>query len=392
MICSVAVVGATGSIGTSALQAISEHPDRFRASVLVAHRNVEALTRLCRHHRPDVAIIADKALESSLARGLAAAGVRCDVAGGADAIAQALTSGGCDTVVAALSGAAGIASTLAAARAGKRLLLANTASTVMAGPLLLQALAEGGGPLIPLNGRQNSVFQCVSDERLNLNANHLKVALVGSGGIFRGRHRSDLMTVDPAQICVGTGHARKPQASVNAASLMDLGLDLIEAHHLFRVPPDQLKILVEPQDQVQAVVGDLSDSTPIQLRALDAHRVISAALAWPAERTDQARCPPELFSHAPGAFEAPDMGTFRCPALALQALQAGGDAPTILNAANDVAVAAFLAGSLPFLSIADLIEQALMELPPQPVVDTQTLSERDRAAREAVRRVLRNAC
>ncbi|RDS86792.1 1-deoxy-D-xylulose-5-phosphate reductoisomerase [Dyella psychrodurans] len=391
MVRSVAVIGATGSVGATALQVIGDHPDRLRAGVLAAHRSVEALAALCARHQPDVAIIGDQTLEASLARRLAAAGVRCDIASGADAITQATMSDGCNTLIAAIAGGAGIASTLGAARVGKRLLLANTESTVIAGPLLAQALGQGGGQLIPLNRRQNAIFQCLSDDSLNLNADRLRLSLVGSGGVFRGRHRSDLMTVGPEDLRMSVGNARKPQVLVNAASLMDLGLDLIEAHHLFRVPPDQLEILLQPEDRVQAVVAGVSGSAPVQLRALDAHAAISSALLWP-ERADKAGWLPELSSPAALAFEKPDMGTFRCLALALQALQAGGDATTILNAANDVAVAAFLAGALPFLSIADLIEQVLTELPPQPVVDIQTLSERDRTAREAARRVLRNAC
>ncbi|HTV85918.1 MAG TPA: 1-deoxy-D-xylulose-5-phosphate reductoisomerase [Dyella sp.] len=386
----IAVVGATGSIGSGALQIIAQHPGRFRASVLAAHRNVEALAVLCTRHRPVLAIIADKTLEAALARRLAAAGVRCEVAGGAEAIAQAVASGACDDVIAASSGIAGIAPALAAARAGKRLLLANTESMVTAGVLLRQALIQGGGQLIPLDGRQHAIFRCLSSCR-PVQADGLTLTLVGSGGVFRGCSRAQLMTAGPEHIGPSPPYPGKALDRVNAASLMDLGLGLIQAHHLFAVPADRLRVMLQADGQVRGIVERPGSEAPIQIGQLDPRQSVGAALAWP-ERIDQAQSPPEPLQATPAAFEKPDVKTFRCPSLALQALRAGGDAGTILNAANEVAVTAFLAGSLPFLSIADLIEQALMELPPQPVVDIQTLSERDRTAREAVRRVLRNAC
>jgi 1-deoxy-D-xylulose-5-phosphate reductoisomerase len=389
MIRSVAVIGATGAIGTSALQVIGTHPDRFRASVLTAHRNVEALAALCARHRPEVAIIADKALEAALARRLAAAGVHCEVAGGAEAVAQAAMSDACDTVIAASAGTAGIAPALAAARAGKRLLLANAESTVMAGCLVRQALIEGGGQLIPLCGPQHEIFQCLSGTRAD--ADRLKLTLVGPGGIFRGRRRAELMTVGPEHLGPSQGGPGRALSQVNAASLMDLGLNVIKAHHLFAVPSERLDILLQAQGQMRAIVERSGSEPPIRTCATEPRQAIWAALTWP-ERLDNPACRPEPASGVAEAFEQPDLDTFRCPALALQALRAGGDATTILNAANEVAGAAFLAGAIPFLSIADLIEQALTELPPQAVVDIQTLSERDRTAREAVRQVLRNAC
>lgn len=188
----VAVLGATGSIGTNTLDVISRHPDRFRASVLAARHNVEALTELCARHRPDLVIIADTALEAELARRLAAHGVRCDVASGHDAITRAAASGLCDTVMAAMAGAAGLDSTLAAARAGKRLLLANKESLVMAGPLLLQALATGHGELIPVAPEHNAIFRCLLGDRPNLNQSGVRrLTLTASGGPFHGCRRAE---------------------------------------------------------------------------------------------------------------------------------------------------------------------------------------------------------
>jgi len=388
----VAVLGATGSIGGSTLDVIARHPERFRASVLTAHSNVAALAELCIRHRPHLAVIADAALERELARRLGAAGVRCDIASGHDAITQAVSGTLCDTVVAAIVGAAGLDSTLAAARTGKRLLLANKESIVMAGPLLLEALAEGGGELIPVDSEHNAIFQCLPGGRPELKGNGVRrLILTASGGPFRGRTRAELAGVTPEQACKHPNWVMGRKISVDSATLMNKGLEVIEAHHLFGATPDTIDVLVHPQSLVHSMVEYVDGSVLAQLGNPDMRTAIAHALAWPA-RVDAGVSPLDLATSAPLAFEHPDLGTFRCLALAFQALRAGGDAPAILNAANEVAVEAFLAGGLPFLGIADLVESVLAELPSQAVVDVQTLNERDRSAREAARRILRNAC
>jgi len=388
----VAVLGATGSIGGSTLDVIARHPERFRASVLTAHSNVAALAELCVRHRPDLAVIADVALEGELARRLTAAGVRCDIASGHDAITAAVSGALCDTVVAAIVGAAGLDSTLAAARTGKRLLLANKESIVMAGPLLLEALAVGGGELIPVDSEHNAIFQCLPGGRPDLKGNGIRrLILTASGGPFRGRTRAELAGVTPEQACKHPNWVMGRKISVDSATLMNKGLEVIEAHHLFGATPDTIDVLVHPQSLVHSMVEYVDGSVLAQLGNPDMRTAIAHALAWPA-RVEAGVSPLDLATSAPLAFEQPDLGTFRCLALAFQALRAGGDAPAILNAANEVAVEAFLAGGLPFLGIADLVESVLAELPSQAVVDVQTLNERDRSAREAARRILRNAC
>ena len=392
MMRNVAVFGASGSIGTSTLDVIARHPDRFRASILVVHRNVDALVTLCERHRPHLAIVADPTLEAELARRLAAANIRCDVASGQDAMNAAAASTACDTVVAAIVGAAGLDSTLAAARAGKRLLLANKESIVMAGPLLLAALAEGGGALIPVDSEHNAIFQCLPGGRPDLRASGVRrLILTASGGPFRGRRRADLMTVTPEQACKHPNWSMGRKISVDSATLMNKGLEVIEAHHLFQASPDMIEVLVHPQSLIHSLVEYADGSVLAQLGNPDMRTAIAHALAWP-ERIEAGVQPLNLATAAPLAFEPPDLETFRCLALAFQALRAGGDAPAILNAANEVAVEAFLAGALPFLSIADVVEQVLTELPSQAVVDTPTLCGRDRAAREVARRVLHTAC
>jgi len=388
----VAVLGATGSIGGSTLDVIARHPDRFRATVLTAHSNVTALADLCIRFRPQLAVIADPALEGELARRLSAASVSCDVASGHDAVTQSVSGTLCDTVVAAIVGAAGLDSTLAAARTGKRLLLANKESIVMAGPLLLEALAVGGGELIPVDSEHNAIFQCLPGGRPNLAASGVRrLILTASGGPFRGRTRAELASITPEQACKHPNWVMGRKISVDSATLMNKGLEVIEAHHLFGAAADGIDVLVHPQSLVHSMVEYVDGSVLAQLGNPDMRTAIAHALAWPT-RIEAGVAPLDLAACAPLAFEQPDLATFRCLALAFQALRAGGDATAILNAANEVAVEAFLAGALPFLGIADVVESVLTELPPQAVVDVQSLNERDRSARAAARRILRNAC
>jgi 1-deoxy-D-xylulose-5-phosphate reductoisomerase len=388
----IAVLGATGSIGGNTLDVIAHHPERFRASVLTAHRQVEELVALCVRHRPELAVIADPALEADLSRRLAAAGVRCEVASGHAALTAAAAGDLCDTVVAAIVGAAGLESTLAAARAGKRLLLANKESIVMAGPLLLEAVAAGGGALIPVDSEHNAIFQCLPGGRPDLHRSGVRrLVLTASGGPFRGRTRAELADITPDQACKHPNWVMGRKISVDSATLMNKGLEVIEAHHLFGAPAAAIDVVVHPQSLVHSMVEYVDGSVLAQLGNPDMRTAIAHALAWP-ERVESGVPSLDLAACPALQFEPPDLVTFRCLALAFQALRAGGDAPAVLNAANEVAVEAFLAGALPFLSIADVVEAVLAELPAQAVVDVETLCERDRTAREAARRVLRNAC
>ncbi len=360
--------------------------------MLTAHRQVEALVALCVQHQPDLAVIADPALEADLSRRLAAAGVHCAVASGHAALTAAAAGDLCDTVVAAIVGAAGLESTLAAARAGKRLLLANKESIVMAGPLLLDAVAAGGGALIPVDSEHNAIFQCLPGGRPDLRRSGVRrLILTASGGPFRGRTRAQLADITPDQACKHPNWVMGRKISVDSATLMNKGLEVIEAHHLFGAPAAAIDVVVHPQSLVHSMVEYVDGSVLAQLGNPDMRTAIAHALAWP-ERVDSGVPSLDLAACAPLQFEPPDLDTFRCLALAFQALRAGGDAPAVLNAANEVAVEAFLAGALPFLSIADVVEAVLAELPAQAVVDVETLCERDRMAREAARRVLRNAC
>lgn len=388
----IAIFGATGSIGSSTLDVIARHPQRFRAHTLVAHRNVEALAALCARFRPQRVLIADPACEQALRRRLRDAGLDCEVGAGADAVTAAASSEDIDTVVAAIVGAAGLASTLAAARAGKRLLLANKESIVMAGELLLQALREGGGTLIPVDSEHNAIFQCLPGGRPDLERRGVRrLILTASGGPFRGHSRRELAGITPEQACAHPNWSMGRKISVDSATLMNKGLEVIEAHHLFGAAPERIDVVVHKQSLVHSMVEYVDGSVLAQMGLPDMRTAIAYALAWP-ERIDAGVASLDLAQAAQLDFETPDTATFRCLALAFAALREGGDATALLNAANEVAVEAFLAGTLPFLGIAEVIDAVLQELPAQAVVDIQTLLHRDELAREAARRFLRRRC
>jgi len=384
----VAVFGATGSIGTSALDVIARHPDRFRVGVLSANRNVDALAELCARHDPELAIIADPSLEGALGSALKSRGLRTHAAAGEHALEQAAGGGRCDIVLASIVGAAGLRSTLAAARAGKRLLLANKEAAVMAGPLLRAALAQGGGELIPVDSEHNALFQCLPAQHLDLHGRGgvRKLWLTASGGPFRGRTRAQLEAVTPEQACAHPNWRMGRKISVDSATLMNKGLEVIEAQVLFGVEANAIEVVVHPQSMVHSLVEYVDGSFLAQLGQPDMRTAIAYALAWP-ERIEAGvtALDPRSLSLQ---FESPDVQTFRCLALAYQAMHAGGDAPAVLNAANEIAVAAFLDGHLPFLGIAQVIEAVLNELPPQSVVDIESLLARDLTARIAARRMI----
>ena len=391
----IAVLGATGSIGASALDVIARHPDHFRANVLAAHRNVDALVDLCVRFKPDVAVIADAALATTLRDKLAANGLATRALSGAQALCDVAAGEHCDTVIAAIVGAAGLQSTLAAARAGKRLLLANKEAVVMAGPLLLDALHGGGGELIPIDSEHNAIFQCMPQSehasgRRQLDAAGIRrIVLTASGGPFRGKKRAELAAITPEQACAHPNWRMGRKISVDSATLMNKGLEVIEAHWLFGARADQIDVVVHPQSIVHSLVEYVDGSTLAQLGNPDMRTALAHALAWP-QRIEAGVAPLNLTQLGQLQFEAPDRETFRCLDLAYQALAAGGTAPTTLNAANEIAVAAFLQGALPFLAIAEVIEATLAALPTEPVTDIEGLIYTDLTARQQAQRIMRS--
>lgn len=374
----IAVLGATGSIGASALDVIARHPDRFRASVLAAGSKVEALLELCRKHRPDHAVIADPAGHVALRDGLRAAGLPTEAHAGMEALDALVAGDACDSVVAAIVGAAGLPSTLASARAGKRLLLANKESLVLAGELLMRAATSAGAEIVPIDSEHNAVFQCLRSCRAQGDVR--RVVLTASGGPFRGRRRAELGEVTPAQAVAHPKWSMGPKISVDSATLMNKGLEVIEAHHLFGLPDEQLGVLVHPQSLVHALVEFSDGSTLAQLGLPDMRTALAVGLGWP-ERIESGVAGLDLLAHAKLEFEAPDLDAFPCLRLARQSLVAGGTAPAVLNAANEVAVSAFLQGAIGFLAIPALVEDTLAALPATPADSLEALLAADAQAR-----------
>ncbi|AOH37275.1 1-deoxy-D-xylulose-5-phosphate reductoisomerase [Luteimonas sp. JM171] len=381
----VAVLGATGSIGTSALDVIARHPGRLRASVLAAGSNVEALVALCREHRPDHAAIADPERFQALRDGLRAAGLQTRAHAGAGAIADLAADPCCDTVLAAIVGAAGLDSTLAAARAGKRLLLANKESLVLAGELVMSAAGAAGATVVPIDSEHSAVFQCLPEGRMGPGVG--RVILTASGGPFRGRSRAELAAVTPAQAVAHPKWTMGPKISVDSATLMNKGLEVIEAHHLFGLPAARIDVLVHPQSLVHALVEFQDGSTLAQMGLPDMRTALAVGLGWP-ERIDSGVAGLDLLAHGRLEFEPPDLETFPCLALARQAMEAGGTAPGTLNAANEVAVEAFLEGRIGFLDIPCVVEGALEALPAAPAASVEALREADAQARRLARAAL----
>jgi 1-deoxy-D-xylulose-5-phosphate reductoisomerase len=381
-----AILGATGSIGASTLDVVARHPERFQVTALAAHRSVDALAQLCLRFRPQLAVIADPACEAALRERLAGSG--CHIAAGPQALLEAAAGAHCDTVVAAIVGAAGLESTLAAARAGKRLLLANKEAIVMAGGLLAAALQDGGGELLPLDSEHNAIFQCLPARRSSLDAAGVRrILLTASGGPFRGRSRADLAGVTPEQACAHPNWSMGRKISVDSATLMNKGLEVIEAHHLFDAAAERIEVVVHPQSLVHSLVEYVDGSVLAQLGNPDMRTAIAYALAWP-ERVDAGVAALDLLRAARLDFEAPDLGTFRCLALAYDALRAGGTATTVLNAANEEAVAAFLDRRLPFPGIAQIIEHCLNAVDSQPASDLETVLDADLTARRQAQRII----
>ena len=393
----IALFGATGSIGASTLDVVARHPQRFSVDALTANARVDALVDLCLRFRPRVAAVADPAHYASLRDGLAAAGLSTQAMAGPEALVEIAADARSDTVVAAIVGAAGVASTLAAARAGKRLLLANKESVVLAGELLMAEVAAGGAELVPIDSEHNAIFQCLPAASAGgapgviadidrIRGTVRRLVLTASGGPFRGWSRERLATVTPEQACAHPNWTMGRKISVDSATLMNKGLEVIEAHHLFGIAPERIEVVVHAQSTVHSLVDYVDGSMLAQLGRPDMRTTLAVGLAWP-ERIDAGVAPLDLAAIGRLDFEAPDLTAFPCLGLAFEALRRGGSAPAVLNAANEVAVSAFLQRRLAFLGIPALIERTMHRLPELP---SASLDDRLAADAEA-RRVATDA-
>ena len=358
----VAILGSTGSIGESTLDVVARHPDRFRLVAIGANRNVTKLADQIARYRPAYAALADETAAGELRQLLShstngAATPHTRLLAGAEALTEIAALSEVDAVMAAIVGGAGLRSTLAAARAGKRLLLANKESLVMAGPLLMDAVRAGGATLLPIDSEHNAIFQCMPPNMRVGTASPgvRRVLLTASGGPFRDWTREAIATATPEQAVAHPNWVMGRKISVDSATLMNKGLELIEACLLFGLPPQQVDVVVHPQSIVHSAVEYLDGSVLAQLGSPDMRTPIAHALAWP-DRIASGVEFLDLVRTARLDFRAPDPDKFRCLALAQAAARAGGLTPAVLNAANEVAVQAFLDRQLNFLDIATVIE------------------------------------
>lgn len=363
----ITVLGATGSIGVSTLDVIARHPDRYKVFALTADRRWQLLATQCLQYQPRYAVLNDVNAVSELERELRRQGCKTEVLQGLDALETVAAHEEVDAVMAAIVGAAGLLPTLAAVKAGKKVLLANKEALVMAGGLFTQAVSQSGALLLPIDSEHNAIFQCLPNHRTDYLVGGLassgvrKILLTASGGPFRNTPLSELAKVTPEQACAHPNWSMGQKISVDSASMMNKGLELIEACWLFNTRPNQVQVVIHPQSVIHSMVEYIDGSVLAQLGNPDMRTPIAHALAWP-ERIESGVASLDIIATAHLDFSAPDLQRFPCLRLAQDAADASGTAPALLNAANEVAVAAFLARQIRFDQIAHVIDHVLTRL------------------------------
>ncbi|QNM98260.1 1-deoxy-D-xylulose-5-phosphate reductoisomerase [Chitinimonas koreensis] len=379
------VLGSTGSIGVSTLDVAARHPDRYRVLALTANGQVDKLIEQCLLHRPRYAVLAESERLGDLRQGLRDAGLGdVEALAGVEALEMVSALPEVDAVMAAIVGAAGMRPTLAAARAGKRVLLANKETLVMAGRLFMEAAQHGGATLLPIDSEHNAIYQCLPQPFDDAPAQGVRrILLTASGGPFRRFTAEQLEAVTPEQAVKHPNWSMGRKISVDSASLMNKGLEVIEARWLFGLPPERISVVVHPQSVIHSMVEYVDGSVLAQLGNPDMRTPIAYGLAWP-ERIDAGVAPLDLFQIARLDFEQPDAARFPCLGLAFEALRLAGAAPAVLNAANEVAVAAFLDGRLGFSAIPVLNESVVRAVAADFDADSlDSLIAADAAARRA---------
>jgi 1-deoxy-D-xylulose-5-phosphate reductoisomerase len=376
----ISILGATGSIGKSTLDLVERSPERFQVVAVTAATNSEKLAEIARRTGARLAVIADESRLSDLQERLA--GTDCRVAGGHQALIEA-ASGEAELVIAAIVGCAGLEPVMAAVEAGKTVALANKEALVTAGELMTDAAAERGATLLPIDSEHNAIFQCLAGNR---HEDVSKIILTASGGPFRTASSEQVAAATPAQAVAHPNWSMGAKVSVDSATLMNKGLELIEAHYLFRLPPRQIEILIHPQSVVHSLVEFVDGSVLAQLGAPDMRVPIAYALAWP-ERIETPAERLDLAAIGRLEFELPDLVRFPALKLARAAVERGGAAPTVLNAANEVAVANFLDGAIRFPDITRLVEETLADADfeaPRSIGDVLEIDTATRARAEAL--------
>ncbi|PPC92765.1 MAG: 1-deoxy-D-xylulose-5-phosphate reductoisomerase [Methylotenera sp.] len=386
---SVTILGATGTIGMHTLDVISQHPERFSVFALTANTNVESLFKLCQQYAPQYAVMLDANMAMELQKQLAAIHANTVVLSGQDALSMVASHDEVSIVMAAIVGAAGLQPAIAAAHAGKRILLANKETLVMAGSLFMQAVEKGGATLLPIDSEHNAIFQVMPRGH----GKHLadmgvrRVLLTASGGPFRNSTVEELKAVTRTQALNHPNWIMGPKITIDSATLMNKGLEVIEAHWLFNASPAQIEVVVHPQSVIHSMVEYIDGSVLAQLGNPDMRTPIAYGLGYP-DRLVSGVSSLDLIKTARLDFSAPDMKRFPCLRLAYQALELGGTAPAILNAANEVAVEAFLAEQIDFMDIPRLIEDVLTSATIEVALSIEQLVAIDTQARVSARQWL----
>jgi 1-deoxy-D-xylulose-5-phosphate reductoisomerase len=385
----VTVLGSTGSIGISTLDVIARHSDRYRVIALTANRNVDILYQQCRAMLPEYAVMADSDSARELARRVAAAGLSIEVLAGMEGLELVAGLSQVEQVMAAIVGAAGLLPTLAAVRAGKRILLANKEALVVSGQLFMDEAKKYGAKILPIDSEHNAVFQCLPAgfEHGLEQAGVRRILLTASGGPFRDTPLERLESVTPDQACSHPTWDMGRKISVDSATMMNKGLEVVEACWLFNTLPRQVQVVLHPQSVIHSMVEYADGSVLAQLGNPDMRTPIAHALGWP-QRIDSGVASLDLFQVARLEFEAPDLKRFPCLGIAYDVIEAGGTAPAIMNAANEVAVAAFLQGRLKFTAIPQVIDGTLSAMVPSGVSDLQALLEVDLEARSLAEQMI----
>ncbi len=376
------LLGSTGSIGESTLDVVARHPARFAVFALVARSSVDRVLEQCIAYKPRFAVLTDSAAASRLRERLRSAGSTTEVLAGDAAAVEVAEAAQADTVVAAIVGAAGLPAVLGAARAGKRILLANKEAMVMAGPVFLEAVRLGGATVLPVDSEHNAIFQSLPAGFAHGLEDHgvRRILLTASGGPFRTTPLALLDEVTPDQACAHPNWVMGRKISVDSATMMNKGLEVIEAHWLFGAAASQIEVVIHPQSVIHSMVEYADGSVLAQLGNPDMRTPIAQTLAYP-ERIDAGVAKFDIFKLAQFTFEAPDLARFPCLTLAYDALAAGGTMPATLNAANEIAVAAFLAGRLRFTRIASLVAEVMEVLPARPLAGIDDVLAADGEAR-----------
>ena len=385
----VTILGSTGTIGQQTLDVISQHPQRYTVFALTAHHNIDAMLQQCMQYRPQYAVMQDVAAAQHLCQRLQAEGLEIEVLSGLEGLIEVAEHDKVDAVMAAIVGAAGLLPALAAARAGKKILLANKETLVMAGQLFMDAVKQGGATLLPIDSEHNAIFQAMPrqpyDDLADVGVN--QVILTASGGPFRCYTQAQLAEVTPSLALKHPNWVMGAKITIDSSTLMNKGLEVIEAHWLFNAQPEQIEVVVHPQSVIHSMVSYVDGSILAQLGNPDMRTPIAYGLGYP-ERIASGVKPLSLVEVAKLEFEAPDTQRFPCLRLAFEALAAGGTAPAMLNAANEVAVAAFLREDIHYLDMPRLIEETLQKLPVENVSSIEQLLEVDAAARACVQHAI----